>query len=304
MELCLDNMKFALGTVQFGMDYGIRGQKRPSIDDAIKMLDHATQNGITNIDTANAYGTAEDVIGEFLGLHTIRRDMLTIISKCRPNILDRCPEERYYTVVRENLLDTLSRLHTDHLDVYLYHSSRYVYEDGMIDALEQLKKEGYVKKIGVSVYGSDEAKKCIERTNVDLMQLPYSIFDQRMLHEGVFDLARGRDIQIHSRSAFIQGLILMREDEVPPFLHGARPILRKIDVICQQYGISRIELAMGFVACQDAISHLVFGVDDIEQLKEDIRLSAHPLPREMVTEIAKGFMDLQTDIVMPSLWKR
>ena len=79
MELCL-------GTVQFGMDYGIKGQKQPSVERAVEMLEYATHNGITTIDTANAYGTAEDVVGVFLSKKTVSRDKLFIISKFRPNL--------------------------------------------------------------------------------------------------------------------------------------------------------------------------------------------------------------------------
>lgn len=297
MELCL-------GTVQFGMDYGIRGQRQPSPDDAMRILDHAVHNGITNIDTANAYGTAEDIVGTFLQRTTIGRDRLFIVSKCRPNLLDGCIEDQYYPLIKDNLINSLSRLHTDHLDCYLFHSSRYVYDDAMIGALDKLKKEGLVKKIGVSVYETHEAKKCIEHPNIDFMQLPYSIFDQRMLRDGIFDIADDPNIQIHSRSAFIQGLILMGEDEVPHFLYKARPILRKIDTICREYAISRLELAMGFVKCQDAISHLVFGVDNLDQLKEDVTLFRKHIPSELIQEISKEFVDLQADIVMPSLWKK
>ena len=299
MELCL-------GTVQFGMDYGIRGQKQPSVEQAVQMLDYATQNGINNIDTANAYGTAEDVVGTFLKKKTVPRDDLFIISKFRPNLLDEADENQYYDIMKANLENTLSRLHTDYLDSYLLHSARYVWNDAIIDTLNHMKNEGYVKHVGVSVYETDEAKKCIERPNVDFMQLPYSIFDQRMKADGVFELAKKAEYptQIHSRSAFIQGLILMKEDEVPDFLEKAKPIVRKIDELCQQYDISRIELAMSYVKRQDSISHLVFGVDNLEQLKENIALFENSLPNEIIDEISKEFVDIDTDIVMPSLWKR
>lgn len=299
MELCL-------GTVQFGMDYGIRGQKQPSVEQAVQMLDYATQNGINNIDTANAYGTAEDVVGEFLKKKTIPREKLFIISKFRPNLLDEANEDQYYDIMKANLENTLSRLHTEYLDSYLLHSARYVWNDAIIDTLNRMKNEGYVKHVGVSVYETDEAKKCIERSNVDFMQLPYSIFDQRMKEEGVFELAQKAEYptQIHSRSAFIQGLILMKEDEVPDFLKKAKSIVRKIEELCQQYEISRIELAMSYVKRQDSISHLVFGVDNIEQLQENIALFENSLPNEIIDEISKEFVDIDTDIVMPSLWKR
>lgn len=299
MELCL-------GTVQFGMDYGIRGQKQPSVEQAVQMLDYATQNGINNIDTANAYGTAEDVVGEFLKKKTIPREDLYIISKFRPNLLDEADENQYYDIMKANLENTLSRLHTDYLDSYLLHSARYVWDDAIIDTLNRMKKEGYVKHVGVSVYETDEAKKCIERPNVDFMQLPYSIFDQRMKTDGVFELAKKAEYptQIHSRSAFIQGLILMKEDEVPDFLAKAKPIVRKIDELCGQYEISRIELALNYVKRQNSISHLVFGVDNLEQLKENIRLFEHTLSEQVIDEISKEFVDIDADIVMPSLWKK
>lgn len=299
-------MKLCLGTVQFGMNYGIRGQKQPSEKQAVQMLDYATQNGIHNIDTANAYGTAEDVVGTFLKEKTIPREDLFIISKFRPNLLDEADEDQYYDIMKANLENSLSRLHTDYLDSYLLHSARYVWNDAIIDTLNRMKKEGYVKHVGVSVYETDEARKCIERLNVDFMQLPYSIFDQRMKADGVFEFAEKAEYstQIHSRSAFIQGLILMKEDEVPDFLERAKPIIRKIDGLCQQYEISRIELALSYVKRENNISHLVFGVDNLEQLKEDIRLFEHTLPEQVIDEISKEFVDIDTDIVMPSLWKR
>ena len=297
MELCL-------GTVQFGMDYGIRGQKQPCVDDAVQMLDYATQNGITTIDTANAYGTAEDVIGLFLQKKSVPREQLFLISKLKPNLLDDCDVSEYYQIMRENIENSLSRLHTDYLDSYLLHSSRYVFNEAIIDTLNRLKKEGYAKKVGVSVYEPDEAIKCIEHPNVDFMQLPYSIFDQRMKSSGIFEKAANSSIQIHSRSAFIQGLILMQEKEVPDFLNGARPILQRIDELCEKYEISRVSLALNFVKQQKRISHLVFGVDNIKQLEENISFFRQDLPKELVRDIATEFVDIETNIVMPSLWKR
>ena len=299
MELCL-------GTVQFGMDYGISGQKQPTVEQAVEMLDYAVQNGINTIDTANAYGTAEDVVGAFLHKKTMPREKLWIISKFRPNLLDDVKEAEYYAVMKENLTNTLGRLGTDYLDTYLLHSARYVYNDAIINTLNRLKKEGYARKVGVSVYEVDEAKRCIEHDNVDFVQLPYSVFDQRMKNGGLFDLAKKYNgtTQIHSRSAFIQGLILMEENQVPDFLAKARPIVRKISKLCRKFGISRIALAMNYVKQEDSISHLVFGVDNLEQLKEDIEVFQQDLDKAIIHEISLEFCDIEADIVMPSLWKR
>lgn len=297
MELCL-------GTVQFGMDYGIKGQKQPSVEQAVDMLDYATQNGINTIDTANAYGSAEDVVGAFLEKKTIARDKLFIVSKFRPNLLDDVGQDKYYEIMRNNLENTLSRLHTAYLDSYLLHSARYIFDDEIIDTLNRLKADGLAERVGVSVYEPEEAKKCIERPNVDFMQLPYSIFDQRMEKAGVFEYAKNNNIQIHSRSAFIQGLILMEEDEVPPFLAKAKPIVKKISLLCERHGLSKISLAMNYVKQQSRISHLVFGVDNLEQLKEDIEIFSEDISTDIIDDIAKEFTDIEADIVMPSLWKK
>lgn len=296
MELCL-------GTVQFGLDYGIRGQKKPSLEDSIKILDYATQNGIDNIDTALAYGNAEEVVGEFLKKKTISRDKLFIISKFKPNELDGIEPKDYAKIIKENYEKQLKRLNTDYLDSYVFHSSRYAFDEEKLKAMHELKKEGKVRHCGVSVYYPDEAKICIESPYVDFIQLPSSIFDQRMKNEGVFDFAlKNGSTQIHSRSAFIQGLILMSEEEVPPFLEGAKPIIRKIDSLCTKYGIPRIKIAMLYVKQFDAISHLVFGVDNIEQIKEDIKIFQDDFSSDILKEIGKEFENIKTDIMMPSLW--
>lgn len=298
MELCL-------GTVQFGMDYGIRGKKRPPLSDCLEMLDYAVHNGITTIDTASAYGGAEDVVGRFFEKNPPVRQQVRLISKFRPNLLDDVPEEQYYPIMKSNLEESFRRLHTDYLDGYLLHSARYVYNDAIIEALVRLKNEGYVTSVGVSVYETDEAKTGIMRDNLDFLQLPYSVLDQRMRHDGVFALAEEREFPLHSRSAFIQGLVLMEPEEVPQFLRGkAGPILQRVGLFCKETGLTRIQLAMGFVKRQTAISHLVLGVRNLDQLREDISMFQQDLPDDVVDELETRFSGIAADIVVPSLWKK
>ena len=296
-------MNLRLGTVQFGQNYGINGQKQPSLEDSVKMLDYATQNGVSNLDTAFAYGTAESVVGEFLRKKTIPREKLNISSKLVPNIMDDVAPEDYEAKVLELIKGQLKTLGTDYLDVYLYHSARYVHNEALLSALQIAKKEGLAMKVGVSVYEPEEVRKGLVSDKVEFMQFPYSIFDQRMLAGGIFDLPLN-GTEIDTRSAFIQGLIIMPEDKVPSFLAKAKPIVRKIDEVCAKYGVNRVALAMSFVKQQKSISSLVFGVDNMEQLKQDIEYFNKEIPSDTVKEIAKEFTGIETDIVMPSLWKK
>lgn len=298
MELCL-------GTVQFGMDYGICGKRKPPLSNSLEMLDYAVHNGINMIDTASAYGEAEDVVGAYFQKNPSAHRQVHLISKFQPNLLDDVSEERYYPIMKSNLENSLRRLHADYLDGYLLHSARYVYDNAIIETLVRLKAEGYVKAVGVSVYEVDEAKVGILRGNLDFLQLPYSVLDQRMLHGGIFALAEEQGFPLHSRSAFIQGLVLMAPDKVPPFLRSrAAPILKKVDSICKETGLTRVQMAMGFVKQQKAISHLVFGVRNLTQLKEDIAVFQQDLPHDVAAELERQFCNISADIVMPSLWKK
>lgn len=297
-------MQLCLGTVQFGMDYGIRNQKKPNLQDAIKYLDYATQNGICAIDTATAYGIAEQVTGEFLKKRTIPREKLFLSTKLLPNILDDVRTENFVAVIRENLQKSLQTLHLNYVDAYLLHSARYAHRPEILDALLEMKKEGLSVKVGVSVYESEEAISCIEHSGVGFIQAPYSIFDHRMKVDGVLEKIADSSCELATRSAFIQGLVSMCSEEVPPFLDEAKPILEKLDKMSRQTGWSRIELAIGYVKYERSISQIVFGIDSLEQLKEDIKAFQKNMPRDMYQEIEKQFEGIRADIVMPSLWKK
>lgn len=297
-------MKLRLGTVQFGQNYGIIGQKKPSLDYCVDCLDYATQNGITDIDTAEAYGTAQEVVGAFLAKQTVNREDITISTKFTPNLLDDVDPTQYKAVIKEQLENTLKVLHTDYVDAYLFHSARYVFNEAMLEALHSMVEEGLTRSVGVSVYEPDEALECLKNPLVLFTQFPYSVFDHRMKEAGVFREAAMNDCNIETRSAFIQGLILLNEDQVPGFLSDSKPIITKLRKISEETGISRVALAMAYVKREKAISHLVFGVDSKEQLEEDIQLFNQDVSQDILDELDKEFTGIKADIVMPSLWKK
>jgi aryl-alcohol dehydrogenase-like predicted oxidoreductase len=126
-----------------------------------------------------------------------------------------------------------------------------------------------------------------------------------MRNEDVFRLASNKkNTIIDSRSAFIQGLILMKEENIPPFLTKAKPIVKKINELTEKYNISKIALALNYVKQTKEISDLVFGVDNIKQLKENINFFETDIDKEIMNDIAVEFKNIEADIVMPSLWKK
>lgn len=297
VELCL-------GTVQFGQDYGIIGQKKPALEDAVACLDCATQHGIHAIDTAEAYGTAQEVVGAFLAKRTVPRESLRISTKFLPNVLDDVQPADYVAVIEHHLEESLRTLHTDYVDAYLFHSARYVFQPAMLEALQTVKDKGLARQVGVSVYEPEEAIACLASPYVTFTQFPYSVFDHRMKEAGVFAKALQSDCTIDVRSAFIQGLILLDEEQVPPFLSGARPIITKLKQIASETGVSRVALAMAYIKREQAVSHLVFGVDSLMQLQEDIEWFNTDIPVRILEKMDRAFAGIKAEIIMPSLWKR
>lgn len=295
-------MKLCLGTVQFGLDYGVFNIPKRDSEYCIKCLDYATQNGIDAIDTAAAYGTAEEIVGQFLEKKTIQREKLYISTKLFPNILDSCAPDDYVETIRDNLKKSLNTLHTDYVDKYYYHSSRYAFRPELLDAINVMKQEGLARKVGVSVYYPDEALICFDSHSIDCIQAPYSIFDHRMKENSVFKKGKSSGFDIDVRTVFVKGLIRLREDEVPEYLAKAKPILRKLDKLCTNTGYSRIEIAMGYVKRESDVNHLVFGIRSLEQLKEDIMSFNKEIPERIFKDIDREFSGIAADIVVPSLW--
>ena len=295
-------MYLCLGTVQFGMDYGVFNTPKKEPQYCMECLDYATKNGIDAIDTATAYGTAEEIVGKFLEKKTVSREKLYISTKLFPNILDDYKKEDYVSVIKRNLQKSLNVLHTAYVDAYYFHSSRYAFQPELLEAISTVQKEGLAKRVGVSVYYPDEALECFESSNINCIQVPYSIFDHRMKEQDVFKKGESAGFSIDVRTVFIKGLIRLKEAEVPEHLAKAKPILNKLDKLCQETGFSRIDLSMGYVKREKAIDHLVFGVRTLEQLKEDMDSFNKEIPEDIFKEIDKEFSGISADLVVPSLW--
>ncbi|NQT66476.1 MAG: aldo/keto reductase [Actinobacteria bacterium] len=124
--------------------------------------------------------------------------------------------------------------------------------------------------MGVSIYELEDAINVVNSGLVDYIQVPYSILDQRINSTDFFEQAQKNNVTVFTRSAFLQGLIMMEDGDIPDHLSYARNYLKMYNDIINEYGISRLEGAIHFVYDNNNIDYLVFGVDNKEQLIEDI----------------------------------
>jgi len=293
--------KLCLGTVQFGLEYGINNPYgQPLKKDVFYMLDRAIEQGIKCFDTAFAYGNAEELLGEY----GINRYKVQVISKLKPNLIeDNDPNTS--RIVEDHIVQSLRRIKIDVLDGYLLHTPTDFYNERVIEALQCCRNKGFIKNFGVSIYETGNALDVVKSGIVDYIQVPYSIFDQRLDQTEFFTLAKENNVVVFGRSAFLQGLILMEEDKVPEHLVKAKTYLRQFDDIINKYNISRVEAAFLFSCAHSGIDHVVFGVDNIGQLQEDIYISRKDLDfAECRKELSRCFQTIEKSIIFPSLWVR
>lgn len=292
--------KLCLGTVQFGMKYGIKNEigRKPSKKECFSILEEAIASGIQYIDTAYAYGKAEELLGQF----QIAQNDVYIISKLRPNILECVQYSIEQSIVNE-VRGSLNRMNLKLIDGFLLHSENHIFEKKIICGLQLAKEQGYVKNIGVSVYTPQKAFYAVQSGIFDYVQIPYNVLDQRLDQAGFFELAKKQQVTVFARSAFLQGLLLMDINKIPPKLQKAVPYINDFSNIARSFGFSRYEAALLFSYCHEGIDKVVFGVDTVEQLKLNLNVIKKKTLFTSCFRTLKGyFKDIDKSILDPSLW--
>ena len=293
-----------LGTAQLGMKYGINNKVgKLEKQEVFEILDIALENNIRIWDTASIYGEAEALLGEYLVNHRDIADNIRIVSKQCQSV-SNLSQTKVEKNIREELQQSLEKLHREFLDGYLLHSYREIDNPEAIRTLLKLKEEGLVHAIGVSVYEIDEAEKAVEEGIIDYLQMPCSIFDQRGLRSGVFRKAKQKGITVFTRSAFLQGLLMMNGEEVPEYLERIKPYLVKFNEILFKYNIEKRHAVLKYILSQDVIDYMVFGVESKKQLLEVVdEKHAESLLEEVLNEFQDNFCDIVSELILPIHWK-
>lgn len=293
--------KLVLGTVQFGVDYWINNNKwKPSIESIYKILDKALKSWIDTFDTASVYWNSEEILWGYI-LKNQLKDKIKIISKFK--LPDSGINLNIRNTIKEELFKSLNNLNIKLLDWYLLHKASDFYNEEIIRWLIDIKKEWFVKNIWVSIYEPKDAVNVSNNTNIDYIQIPYNILDQRLNSTNFFQNCKNNNIKIFARSVFLQGLILMKDEDIPKNLENIKPYLKIYDDILNKYKISRSEWAIQYILQNEKIDYLVFWVDDIIQLEENIRLANKKIDfREWILEIENIFKNVDKKIISPNLW--
>ena len=267
--------RLVLGTVQFGLDYGISNVggavPRGEVSDILTL---AHQSGIRMLDTAAAYGDSESVLGTLDDIAAT----FEIISKTVP-IRTGQIDDAELAIIEQGIRRSLNRLRRDRVAALLVHDARDILGRGgerLWALLERHKAAGHASRIGVSVYDAEEIEAVLSRFPVELIQLPLSVFDQRLIEDGTLGRLAARGIAVHARSLFLQGLLLMPSEDVPEALQVALPLLMRWRDLCAEAKVARLEAALGFALSQP-IEGLVVGVHSRAHLAECLAALKQPL---------------------------
>ena len=286
------NSRLALGTVQFGLSYGVANQGgQVGHQEATKILNRGFAAGLDTLDTAIAYGNSEQRLGE-IGVERWR-----IVSKLPP-IPDRCADVLSWA--RESVSDSLSRLGVDRLYGLLLHSPQQLLDvqgPALYAALQYLKMDGVVEKIGISIYAPQELDELLHRYRFDIVQSPLNIFDQRLIATGWLGLLRQADVEVHVRSAFLQGLLLMDRNNRPRKFDRWAALWSKWDEWLVQTRVTPLQACLRFALSFPQISKVIVGVESLHQLDEVLSASVGLPP-----EIPDGLRCSDSDLVNPARW--
>jgi aryl-alcohol dehydrogenase-like predicted oxidoreductase len=267
--------RLCLGTAQFGLAYGISNQhgKIPPADVG-KILSLAQSAGIYSIDTSPEYGDSEEVLGAFLK-NSASMQIMTKSPKFR--------QEENFEKIKTNWLTTLthslSLMHRNSADVYYLRNldeALRAFPQKTNSFLSELKSSRIVKKLGVSIYDRQQIDAILSLLKPDVIQIPISFLDQRLLEDGTIKYLKQLDIEIHARSIFMQGLVFMDPGTLPNFFNPVREQLKAVQQKLKQLGLTPLQAALEFtMSCKD-IDRIIIGIGSLAEFEEIINYLQTP----------------------------
>lgn len=285
-------MKLALGTVQFGLNYGIANTAgRMPLPEAAAIVRTAEAHGITTLDTAVGYGDSEARLGE-IGVSTW--DVVTKLPACPAG----CADIGAWVV--STARSSLDRLGCPQLHGLMLHRPGQLLEPGGEDlfaALQQVKADGLARKIGISVYEPAELDVMTARFDIDIVQLPFNVLDDRFARTGWLARLAARGIEVHTRSAFLQGLLLMSPEHRPATFARWHQRWRLYDDWVRSAGVTRLEACLRTALAPAEITRVVVGVDSVAHLTDILRAaegSVLPPPASLASD--------DRDLINPANW--
>ena len=286
----------ALGTVQFGLNYGINNNSgKPSISTSLGILKTAYDHGIRMLDTAEAYGDSQKIIGKYHNKY----------PNCRFRVITKYSKKAFGDTIVDHINNDLKELKSTGLHGYMFHNlDDFFKNEKYFSDLKFLKTSNLLKKIGISIYLNDEIDFLIQLNKIryfDFIQMPFNLLDNLSQRGDYLNLLREFKIEIHTRSVFLQGLFFKPLTDLPSNLKSLKPYLESIRNIAQKTRISLEQMALSYVLQQTYIDNVIIGVDSIQQLIKNVEMSKNLIEDKTINAVNKIYVK-EAGLLNPKNW--
>ena len=294
--------EISLGTVELGMDYGIPVQGdhlQPSETDAARTLNCALDLGINLIDTAQAYGESEAIIGRAL---KSRREEYLLATKIAGLSWEGYTGVELQEQVEASITKSLRALQTDIIDLlYIHNATPELIQCGeIVEIMQRAQDAGYARFIGTTTYGAEAPLAVLEDGRFDCVQLAYNLLD-RQFEERVLPLAEESDVGVIIRSVLLKGALTHRYAHLPDELRELRTAVNEVNSLCRAPDRSLPGLAYGFVLAHPAVSTALVGTGRVHELREIVSFAGcDALQPELLHSIRE--IVVSPDQLNPGTW--
>jgi len=256
-------MKLSIGTAQFGSNYGISNKTgKIGAIEGKKIIDFAESAGINSIDTAVSYGDSEKSLGD-IGISKF--DVVTKIPSCKAK------KNEIFNWVLNEVDNSILRLKQDKIFGLLVHDTHDLVSDNgheIFNAMSYLKKTNKVSKIGISAYSPTQILEVTDRYNIDLVQAPLNILDRRLVESGCLASLKNKNIEVHTRSCFLQGLLLSDLSEIPFQFTKWKELFYSWHNWLKANNKNALQTCLSYPLSIKGIDRVIVGIDSLKQLKE------------------------------------
>jgi aryl-alcohol dehydrogenase-like predicted oxidoreductase len=280
-------MRLALGTANLGQHYGISNEFQVSEPEAIQIIQFSHSQGIRDFDTAPEYGCAEELIGKSL-----------IGGDSRIQI--KIPAQIGFDMkqIANTIERSLINLSLNKVDTIFFHDPNFYNADNFPSIVEDIVNEGYCTNIGLSCYTAQDVIKSYKKSKLlNAFQVPENILDRRIYMNSEFFRLASDGCKFQVRSAFLQGLLLIKPDHIPQKLASCRTSVGLVQNFALNNNISLIQLLLSYVMAIEWADSVVVGANSVEQVRDLVAAAKNPIRVDW-----EQFVSIPEPLIDPRNW--
>lgn len=287
--------KLIIGCAQFGSKYGISNISKPNLKEQRKILNLAKKNKISFIDTSPAYGNSEENLGK-IGVNNFK-----IISKINKLSKAQLKNKHLKKEILDNIKISLKKLKIKKFYGLLLHNSLDLNSkraDEIYSAMLEAKKLKLTKKIGISFYDILSIEKILLKYSVDIIQVPFNVIDTRILDKKILKNLKKKKVEIHVRSIFLQGLLMIKNSNMNKYFNRWKRIFLNWEKYLKKVKIDSKSVCVNHALSIKEFKNIVIGINSYDQLNEILRI------KKNILNIPKNISSNSKLLIYPYLWKK